>query len=275
MLAETLDDIAASAAKLPSTPDALRSWAAAARSDEGVVVLWAGHGYRQGLQERRASQLRTPAITEARAVADLLLRAHFYGGVKLAIASEPEGASSTGGPLVDAAGGDVLPAEPGLGPERSRRRLHLDTLVNQLSPDLDIPTPAEILQARRNAEARALLLREFGALTSSEVAEFVGSEAKNRGSLAHRWKREGRLLGVSYRGTVWYPGFQFHDGIVLPVIADVLAELAGAGLGEWETALWFSAPNGWLHDQRPCDLLLEAPARVVDAARHEVAELGG
>lgn len=158
--------------------------------------------------------------------------------------------------------------------ETDRRDAQLNLLVHQLSPEFDIPTPTEVLQARRNASARASLLTEFGALTSSQVADLVGSEAKNRSSLAHRWRKEGRLLGVQYKGTVWYPGFQFHDGDVLPVVVDVLAELGGAGAGEWEIALWFTAPSGWLADRRPVDLLLSDPLRVIEAARREVAEFG-
>lgn len=151
----------------------------------------------------------------------------------------------------------------------------LERLVHELSPPLDVPTPAEVLQARRNAEARAQLLAEFGALTSAEVADLLGSEAKNRNSLAHRLKKEGRLFAVSYKGTAWYPGFQFRGGTVLPQLADVLSELAGAGLGDWETALWFTARNGWLDDRRPVDLLLDETGRVVDAASREGTDLDG
>ncbi len=155
------------------------------------------------------------------------------------------------------------------------RNRSLVPLVHELSPSLDVPTPAEVLQARRNAEARAQLLAEFGALTSAEVADLLGSEARNRNSLAHRLKKEGRLFAVSYRGTAWYPGFQFRGGNVLPQLADVLSELTCAGLGEWETALWFTARNGWLDDCRPVDLLLDEPSRVVDAASREATDLEG
>jgi len=153
------------------------------------------------------------------------------------------------------------------------RSSDLEPLVDHLSPALDIASPVEVLQARRNAEARALLLSEFGALTSAGVAELVGSEAKNKSALAHRWRKERRVLAVTYRGAVWYPGFQFHNDQVLPAVADVLAVFEG--IGDWEAALWFTAPNGWLDDRRPVDLLRDDPARVVEAARHEVTDHGG
>ena len=55
----------------------------------------------------------------------------------------------------------------------------VEDLTAAMTPDISIPTPPVVLQARRNAEARAALLEEFGALTASEVADLAGSEAKN------------------------------------------------------------------------------------------------
>ena len=147
--------------------------------------------------------------------------------------------------------------------------------VRTISLNQDMPSPLEVLQARRNAEARLLLLQEFGGLTSSEVADLVGSEGRNRASLAPRWRKKGRLLGIPYKGAVLYPAFQFHRRTVVSVVPEIIGEFAGAGVDGWEIALWFTAPNSLLGERRPVDLLLEEPDRVVDAARHEVAEFGG
>ena len=69
-------------------------------------------------------------------------------------------------------------------------------LIEALMPvPLAVPTPAAVLQARRNAEARTALLREFGALRSAEVAELAGSRAGNRAALANRWRSEGPGAG--------------------------------------------------------------------------------
>jgi uncharacterized protein YdbL (DUF1318 family) len=60
----------------------------------------------------------------------------------------------------------------------------LGDLIDALTPvQRDLPTPAAVLQARRNAEARNALLAEFGALRSSEIAELAGSRAANRAAL--------------------------------------------------------------------------------------------
>jgi hypothetical protein len=65
----------------------------------------------------------------------------------------------------------------------------LAALIEAMTPEQrDLPTPAAVLQARRNAEARNALLAEFGALRSSEIAELAGSRAANRAALANRWR---------------------------------------------------------------------------------------
>ena len=100
--------------------------------------------------------------------------------------------------------------------------LQMNQLVRTISLNQDMPSALEVLQARRNAEARLLLLQEFGGLTSSEVADLVGSEGRNRASLAHRWRKKGRLLGIPYKGAVLYPAFQFHRRTVVSVVPEIL-----------------------------------------------------
>ena len=50
------------------------------------------------------------------------------------------------------------------------------------------------------------------------------------------------------------------------MIGAALAHLHRAGLGDWQAALWFTSPTGWLDDRRPVDLLDEDPAAVEAAA---------
>lgn len=146
--------------------------------------------------------------------------------------------------------------------------LRFEELIEHLSPE----TPhsrAAVLQARRNAEARADLIRDYG-LTSEEVAGLAGSRAGNRAALANRWKKEGRVFSVTYGGTAYFPSFQLDEaGRPLPVIAELLALWKDRDYSEWEIALWFLAPNGWLDGARPADLLSTGPERVLDAARRE------
>ena len=150
-----------------------------------------------------------------------------------------------------------------------------DELIAALMPTApDLPTPAAVLQARRNAEARNALFAEFGALRSAEVAEFAGSRAANRAALANRWRGEERVIAVQVGDELLYPGFQFtSEGKPHPTVASALAELRSKGhVSDWQAALWFVAANGWLGGRRPVDLLDAEPDAVVDAAAREAAE---
>jgi hypothetical protein len=150
---------------------------------------------------------------------------------------------------------------------------HLDELAKAMTPHTAVPTPAIVLQARRNADARSRLLGEFGALTSAQVAELAGSEAKNSSALASRWRREGRLVAVDHHGTLYFPAFQFDPhGRPKPVIAEALEHLEGAEVTAWQQALWFTTANGWLEGRRPVDLLDEQPGAVTAAAREALRE---
>lgn len=149
----------------------------------------------------------------------------------------------------------------------------VDLLAEAMTPDLAVPTPPVVLQARRNAEARTQLLNEFGALTAAQVAELAGSEAKNTSALAGRWRREGRLIAVDHQGTVYYPGFQLDpEGRPRAVVAEVLNHLDQLDTTPWQQALWFMAANGWLDGRRPVDLLDDQPGAVVSAAEAAVRE---
>ncbi|MGH3002912.1 MAG: hypothetical protein ACRDM1_09690 [Gaiellaceae bacterium] len=158
----------------------------------------------------------------------------------------------------------------------ARQRLTLERLLDALTPEERPPSPAAVLQVRRNAEARKRLLEEFGALTSTEVAELAGSTAANRSATANRWRQEHRIFGVRHHDVVYYPGFQFgSDGRPLPVLRDVLDVLSAHGLTDWEIALWFTTSARSLGDRRPVDLLAADPGAVVEAARLEVAPVSG
>jgi hypothetical protein len=154
-----------------------------------------------------------------------------------------------------------------------RSGVEIESLAEAMTPAVPIAPPPVVLQARRNAEARATLLSEFGALTSAQVAELAGSEAKNTSALAGRWRREGRVIAVDHHGSIYYPGFQFDaEGRPKPVIADILPHLAAPSMTPWQRALWFTTANGWLSGRRPVDVLDDEPEVVVAAARDALRE---
>lgn len=143
--------------------------------------------------------------------------------------------------------------------------------IEAMTPAM-VPTPAMVLQARRNSAARSALIQEFGVLTSSEIADLNESQAENRAALASRWKQEGRIFSVRHQGQDYFPAFQFEAaGRPKPAVAEVLRAL-GEPRG-WETALWFTAANGYLDGRRPVDHLESDPDSVLEAAAAEGAEI--
>jgi hypothetical protein len=147
-----------------------------------------------------------------------------------------------------------------------RREHQLEGVVETLLP-ASIPSPAAVWHTQRSAEARLALLREYGAWSATEVAERAGSTAANRSALASAWRAAGRALAVDWHGRTVFPAFQFtDDGQPRPAIAAVLPHLHRAGLSDWQAALWFTSPTGWLDEQRPVDLLDSDPTGVETAA---------
>jgi len=179
--------------------------------------------------------------------------------------------------LMEGEGGDcevrvLAPEEPG-GDDPDAAQM--ERMIEAMLPPLSVLLPSSVaaLQARRNAEARSSLVRELGALTSTQVAELAGSRASNRAALANRWKQEGRIFSVVDVWAKHYPAFQFDtEGRPRPVIAEIIRSL-GSKSTDWELALWFTTNVGWLDGQRPVDLLESDPATVAEAAESEAAEL--
>jgi hypothetical protein len=147
-----------------------------------------------------------------------------------------------------------------------RREAQLERVVDAMLP-AEVPPAAAVWHAQRTAEARLALLREFGAWSAAEVADRAGSSASNRSALASAWRSADRALAVEWHGRTVYPAFQFGaHGQPRAVIARALAHLRRAGLSDWQAALWFASPTGWLDDRRPVDLLDEDPSAVEAAA---------
>jgi hypothetical protein len=140
-------------------------------------------------------------------------------------------------------------------------------LVEALMPSEPIPPTAVVEQARSNAAARAAFLTEFGALSSSDVADLYGSEAQNRAALAQGWRKQQRIFAVPTSSGLRFPLFQFQpDGQPKPQIAPVLRHLKKVGLHGWEIGLWFTSSLASLEGARPVDVLDEDPPRVEAAA---------
>lgn len=135
-------------------------------------------------------------------------------------------------------------------------------------PDAN-PTPAHLKQLNANAELRARFRREVPWLRSADVARLYGTNAAE----PEAWKAAGRVFSVTSGDIEQFPLFQFAHGQPIAAMGDILALFTG--LSEWQIALWFFAPNAWLDDAAPMDVLQRDPEAVIAAARHAVEPIQG
>jgi hypothetical protein len=138
-------------------------------------------------------------------------------------------------------------------------------LIDRYAPDIEIPPPVVLEQARRNLALRVRMLEEFGAIEPKQLAALVGSTARNPASTLDNWRRAGRIVTVRWQGRTLVPGFQLlESGQPDPAVRPLLSILRSYGMGDWEQALWFVVPNPALDGARPVDRLLalrkESPA---------------
>jgi hypothetical protein len=148
--------------------------------------------------------------------------------------------------------------------------------IIELNMATDVPpVPAVLDQARRNAAARDAFITDCGGLlTSAQVAELAGSEARNAAQLAWRLRQEGRIFSVEHKGQAFYPALQFDAETARPreLIKELIVALSPLYSG-WSLALWFATPNDWLDGARPYDLIASRPEAVLDAATAEISTL--
>ncbi|WP_182346370.1 hypothetical protein [Tomitella gaofuii] len=91
---------------------------------------------------------------------------------------------------------------------------------------------------------------------AADVADVLGSQDKNRRSLASRLRNRGDIIGYLVAGRHLYPAFQFDVATarVRPVVADINRRL-DAKNDPWAVASWWLSPSGWLADgTSPADL---------------------
>jgi hypothetical protein len=100
--------------------------------------------------------------------------------------------------------------------------------IERYAPDIDVPPPAVLDQARRNLQLRVAMLREFGAVSAAELADLVGSTARRPATLVDNWRRAHRVVAVRWRDKTLVPGFfLLEDGQPDPAARGVLMAAVG------------------------------------------------
>jgi len=185
---------------------------------------------------------------------------------------------------------DLMPQVRAVVAEEIDRALrHYLPARNENPPDDEVLIQAEMeklpgteeahrWQLAQNAGARnAFRMQCGGLLSSKEVADLLGSTAKNRAALAKQLKDAGKALSVRLRNQDHYPGFQFdHENQrVFPEMAEIIALLAADHDYGWQMALWFSCNNDWLDGKTPLAIWSDDRQAVIEAARAEHALFHG
>lgn len=132
------------------------------------------------------------------------------------------------------------------------------------------PQMARSLQAAENAWRS--IESEFGLLTSTEVAERLGSRKPHRSTAATQ-RAAGNLVAVMRGNSYRYPGFQFDErGIIRPIIPKLITMAKDNHQTDEDLILWLSSPSSYFREEdRPVDHL-EEESRVLAAAADEFAE---
>jgi hypothetical protein len=160
----------------------------------------------------------------------------------------------------------VLDTQPAKRREEKVRRLG-----ELLIEDVELPKTA-VIEARMRANVIRHLITKGKWLTAAEIAKQGGYSSSNSAEPANRWKREGKIFAINFKGQDLFAAYQFDQGMrPRRIIADVLKVFKDK-TDPWKIAAWFAGANGWLSGQRPEDCLDE-PERVIEAARQEVAEI--
>jgi len=148
-------------------------------------------------------------------------------------------------------------------------------IMAAIERDGEVPSAVHMETIRRYAQLRVEIMKKVPFLRSGDIAGLSGSSARNTSAKASRWKSEGRIFSVPWRGVDHYPAFQFSpvDGEPLPVMQKVL-EILTPKRNDWQILCWFYGNNVFTPDEcPPMDAIATHPETVIKAAEWEVKPL--
>lgn len=119
----------------------------------------------------------------------------------------------------------------------------------------------------RRIAMRNRLLKEVPMIAAEQWGELSGNSGKNPSAALGKYKSTGRLFAVTHGNRNLYPAFQFseNDARPKPQIAAVLERVPEPARG-WPLLSWFAAPNVFLSNKRPLEVLDSDPQAVAEAA---------
>ena len=114
----------------------------------------------------------------------------------------------------------------------------------------DEALPTEVVSSLNDTELFWRAVQdEFGLLSSLEVAQALGASA-NR-SYASDLRKSGRVVALQRLNRFVFPGFQFVDGEVREVIADLKVLGQQYGIDDRDIVAWLCRPTTYLDVRAP------------------------
>lgn len=150
----------------------------------------------------------------------------------------------------------------------------IEQLVNLLVPKEPVSSIA-LKQAQMVVRAKNAVLQSGDWVKANDIADLAQFSAANPSSQPSKWKREKRIFAIRHDSIDYFPmyGLDATTGYRPHVaLKDIIAVLDERKDG-WGMAYWFASVNSRLGGKRPQDLVIDAPERVLAAAKHEVAGL--
>ena len=139
--------------------------------------------------------------------------------------------------------------------ESARTRLVVEALGEAIRAAHVTASPALARSAQAAQNLYSRIESEFGLLSSAEAGARMGSRSIAARNLALTARRDRRILGFQRGRYQVFPGFQFDERGLRPVVADLIS--LGDAHDRSETGLiqWLMSPTTYLQNQRPVDIL--------------------
>jgi len=135
--------------------------------------------------------------------------------------------------------------------------------------------PWKAHEARQSRESEfAMMQRAYrrtgGLAHGDEIARVLGERRGQPISTVARWIVSRTVISFDWHSQILLPLSQFDatDMLPRPAIAAVVRELIDV-FNDWDLAVWFAQPNGWLRDAAPVDAIARNASDVLSAARAE------
>ncbi|WP_291278512.1 hypothetical protein [Galactobacter sp.] len=140
---------------------------------------------------------------------------------------------------------------------RDLEALHLSLSDADVSPDLSEEAVAGVVATE---SLWATIDRRFGLLSSAQAARAAGARG-TKSTLATDRRRAGKLMGIRRNNALFFPGFQFSDGAVVPAAERVAMAARELRVPESDALAWFMLPTRQLDsDAAPVDALKDPDA---------------